>query len=258
MTRTVRRLAITLIAALVLPAVAGAQSEEKPPTGYVYTTYFECEVDRQWRADEIMKSVMAPAWDAAVEKGQAVSWGWLAHHTGGTWRRALYYSAPTLEALLAAPVGVRAATAEANANANREFAAICGAHEDYIWQVGTSSRGMGLVAVDRGEAGFSVYLECEIGEEERADEIVTTVFAPIYNRHVAEGNIASWGWLKHHVGGEWRRLLTMTGKDHLSLLTARDAIIEEMISKHGAETDEYDDICDSHQDYMWDIVHETP
>lgn len=140
MTRTVRRLAITLIAALVLPAAAGAQGEEKPPTGYVYSTYFECEM----------------------------------------------------------------------------------------------------------------------GEQERADEIMATVFAPIYNRHVADGTIASWGWLKHHVGGEWRRLLTMTGKDHVSLLAARDAIIDEMVSKHEAETKEYDDICDSHQDYMWDIVHETP
>jgi hypothetical protein len=258
MHRTARCLVLSLITVLVLPAVAAAQGEEKPATGYVYSTYFECEVSRQWRADEIMKSLIAPAYDAAVEKGQLASWGWLAHHTGGKWRRVLYYSAPTVEALLAAQEAIDAATGQANPDADREFGSICGAHEDYIWQVGTSSRGMGLIPVDRGEVGFSVYLECEMGEEERADEIVATVFAPIYNRHVADGTLASWGWLKHHVGGEWRRLLTMTGTDHASLLAARDAIIDEMVGKHEAVTKEYDDICDSHQDYMWNIVHETP
>jgi len=258
MSRVLRCLIVMAAAAATLPAVVGAQAEDKPATGYVYTTYFECEVSRQWRADEIMTSLFAPAYDAAVEKGQLASWGWLAHHTGGKWRRALYYSAPTIEALLAAPEAVRGATRETNPDADREFGAICGAHEDYIWQVGASSRGMGLVPVDRGEVGFSVYLECEMGEEERADEIMATVFAPIYNRHVAEGRLASWGWLKHHVGGEWRRLLTLTGTDHVSLLAARDAIIEEMVAKHEAVTKEYDDICDSHQDYMWNIVHETP
>jgi len=34
-------------------------------------------------------------------KGSVVSaWGWLAHHTGGKWRRGLYRTAPTIDGLL--------------------------------------------------------------------------------------------------------------------------------------------------------------
>ena len=97
--RGMKVLSIVILAVLCLPAVARAQDEEAK-TSYVYATYFQCEVSKQWRADEIANSVFAPAYNAAVEDGTISSWGWLAHHTGGHWRRVLYYTAPGVDALL--------------------------------------------------------------------------------------------------------------------------------------------------------------
>jgi hypothetical protein len=32
-----------------------------------------------------------------VEDGAITGWGWLAHHTGGTWRRIRYHNATSLD-----------------------------------------------------------------------------------------------------------------------------------------------------------------
>ena len=53
--------------------------------------------------------------------------------------------------------------------------------------------------------------------------------APIYDRHVAEGNLASWGRMEHVAGGHWRRILTMTAPDHPGLLATRAEIIQEKL-----------------------------
>ena len=47
---------------LCLPVVAGAQ--EQKPTRFVYATYFVCDVTKQDRADDIVKDVYAPVYDA--------------------------------------------------------------------------------------------------------------------------------------------------------------------------------------------------
>jgi hypothetical protein len=250
---------LSLIAVLLfcLPTIAGAQEEEES-TSFVYATYFECDVSKQWRADEITKNVYAPVYDAAVEEGILSSWGWLAHHTGGKWRRLMYQTAPTVDALMDVPDAVAPKIKEASPNADREFREICGVHDDYIWEAAIGSRGAGLIPQERGKVGISVYFYCDMSKEERADEIVEEAFAPIYNSHVEKGNIASWGWLKHDFGGKWRRVGTMTGTDVKSLLAARNAIFKEVNEKAEAASNEFGEICGSHQDYLWNILHETP
>jgi hypothetical protein len=256
-----RRLSLSLpliaVFLLCLPAVAGAQEEEKQ-TSFVYATYFECETGKQDRVDDAVKYGYAPAFDAAVEAGTISSWGWLAHHTGGAWRRLLYYSTPTLGELVDVPQAVYPKIDEAHPSAPRTVSEVCSSHEDYIWEVGTGSRGAGLIPQERGKAGISVYFYCDMNKEERADEIVEEFFAPIYNSHVENGNIASWGWLKHDFGGKWRRVTTMTGTDAKSLLAARNVILAEVNAKAEAASNEFGEICGSHQDYLWNILHETP
>lgn len=242
--------------ALCAPATAIAQEEE--PTTFIYATYFYCDTAKQEIADEVAKYVWAPAYDAAVEAGTISQWGWLAHHTGGKWRRLLYYAAPSLDALFDAPDAITPGIEKSNPGASRVFGEICNAHDDYIWQVGVGSQGAGLVPKERAELGISVYFHCKMSDEERADEIVEKSFAPIYNKHVKEGNITSWGWLKHYFGGKWRRVATMTAPDIKTLFAARDAIFEEINAKAEAASDEFGEICGSHQDYLWNIVHETP
>ena len=49
----------------------------------------------------------------------------------------------------------------------------------------------------------------------------------------------------------------MTGSDPASLLETRGQIKEmgEQVEEAGTE---FNEICGSHQDYLWDIVHEKP
>jgi len=255
-----RRLSLSfmLVAAflLCLPATAGAQEEEQKT--FVYATYFECDTSKQKIADEVVKLVWAPAYDAAVEAGTISQWGWLTHHTGGKWRRLFYYAAPSLDALLDAPDAISPGIQKNSPGAGQVFSEICNAHEDYIWQAGIGSRGAGIVPPERGKVGSSVYFYCKMSEEERADEIVEEFFAPIYNSYVENGSITSWGWLKHLFGGKWRRVATMTATDTKALFAARNAIFAEVNEKAEAASDEFGEICGSHQDFLWNIAHETP
>ena len=61
------------------------------------------------------------------------------------------------------------------------------------------------------------------------------------------------------VGGEYRRLLSATGSDHKSMMRARAEIaaaFNEGRTKRGFN--QFNQICHSHQDYMWDILTENP
>ena len=133
-----------------------------------------------------------------------------------------------------------------------EFAEICDAHQDYIWQNLFGSGGD-----ERGSAGFSVYHTCDVNREGRADEIVENVFGPVYDKLVEDGKLTSWGWSTHVVGGHIRKLQTMTASDHKALLAARaEAIAMTYDEGDNAAGREFSEICGSHEDYMWNILHE--
>jgi hypothetical protein len=227
--------------------------EEEAPTMFTYATYFYCDVTGQDRVDEIVKTVNAPVYDQMVKDGIITAWGWLAHHTGGKWRRIQYYQAPSIAGLLDAQAEMDKRFEGLDPAADMEFGKICNAHDDYIWQVEAGSGGG-----DRGAAGFSVYYKCNESKEERADEIWAKDFAPILNQAVADGKLTSWGWSSHNVGGAYRRLQTMTGADHKSLLAARGELIDKMYADDNKAGAEFTEICGSHSDYMWDIQIETP
>jgi hypothetical protein len=235
------------------PVVLMAQEEEKEDDSYIYATYFYCKTSTQEKADELIKANSAPIYDAAVADGTIKGWGWLAHHTGGKWRRIQYHSSDSIAGLLAAQETIGDRMDAAAGDTDDGFGEICGAHDDYIWK---SVAGNGLNA-DRGKVGLSVYHVCDISKEERGDEIVKNVFAPIYDKAVADGKINSWGWSSHIIGGKYRRLGTMTGANYPDLLKARGEILEAVYGDgDNAEANEFSDICTSHSDYLWDIQHE--
>lgn len=240
---------IVLGAFLFLSTAAVAQDEQET---YIYTTYFYCDVAQQDRADEIFESIDKPLYEAAFKDGAITSWGWLAHHTGGKWRRAQYHAAGSVEALLAAQEAVGEKREEVDDSG--EFGKICNSHDDYIWR-GVTGNGGNLLATARGAVGLSAYYVCD-AREAAADEIVKSVFAPIYDAQVADGKLTSWGWAEHIVGGKYRRLATMTAADWPTLFAARASILEA--SDDSELGDIFADICDSHADYMWEIRHENP
>lgn len=249
----------TVVYFFVLALFAGESlaQEESAAASYVYATYFVCAPDGESRADEIISSSFKPHYDAAVEHGDIQAWSWMQHYVGGNWRRVLVIVAKDINSLLDASGALGEIIGEKTPEAGRAFSAICSSHDDYIWktvpEVGTAG-----ISARRGAAGFSVYMRCDLNGEERADELVRTVFAPIYDKHVGEGALTSWNWLQHHVGGEWRRVLLMGAADHKALMKARDAIVadyQERKVKRAAE--EMNKICDTHQDYMWDILEQA-
>lgn len=242
------------LAVIALAPAAFAQDDEGP---YVYSTYFVCDVEKQWLADMLVDEYDSKVFHGAMEDGAIMGWGWLAHHTGGNWRRASYFVAPTLDALLDAQeaINVGREAIDAPPEADAAFGEACSVHDDYIWQHVTGSQG-GELERERGEAGLSVYHVCNMAEEDRADELVKKTFAPLYDAQVEKGNLETWGWMQHVIGGKYRRIETMTGKDHKSILKARNEIIEEVTARHEATGDEFTSICGAHSDYLWDIIHE--
>lgn len=240
-----------------LPLAAVAQDEE-PPTSYAYATYFVCSPGGETRADEIIETTFKPHYDAAVEHGDILGWTWMQHYVGGHWRRALVLISGDINSLLDASGALGEIISANTPEAGRAFSEICSSHEDYIWQ---TVDGVGGVAIteQRGAAGFSAYMQCDMAKEERADEIVREVFAPIYNRHLGENGLTSWNWLSHNVGGQWRRALILGAADHKVLMKKRAEIIAELQGRRiERAAKEFNGICGSHQDYMWDILIQTP
>ena len=240
--------AILGVTAVCVSALA-QEEEDEGPIAYTYATYFYCNGGPANRADEII-AADAERMDGFVEDGTITAWGWLSHHTGGRWMRVFYHQAKTMDGLMDAYDKLGEGQDEEEAE---EFGQICNAHDDYIWQVMNGSQGG-----ERGEAGFSAYHTCDISREARADEIVDEHFAPILNAMVEEGKLTSWGWSAHVVGGEYRKLQTMTAPDHKSLMAARGDAIEALYDDDNEAGAEFSEICGPHVDYIWNILNETP
>lgn len=240
-----------LALAIAMPASMVAQEEKDEKETFIYATYFYCKTAMQEKADELIKKNTAPIYDAAVKDGTISGWGWLAHHTGGKWRRVQYHTSDSIAGLLKAQEVLAERAAD---SADDGFAEICGAHDDYIWQ----SESGNALKDDRGKAAMSVYHVCNIKNEEKADEIVEKIFAPVYDKALADGKIKSWGWSSHVVGGEYRKLSTMTGESFEQVLAARGEILEAIYGDgDNAAANEFSDICTSHSDYLWEVVHEA-
>lgn len=98
------------------------------------------------------------------------------------------------------------------------------------------------------------YFVCDPTSEARADEIIERNFKPHYDAAVEGGNLVSWSWLAHFVGGEWRRAHVIAATNMDDLLDASGAlgeIIEETTPEAGRAFTEY---CPTHVDYIWESI----
>jgi hypothetical protein len=241
-----------LLFAAPLSVFAQEEETEEAPPVYIMATYFYCHTGKQEQADVVVKEKFKPVYDAAVADGSITAWGWLAHRVGGKWRRVLYHAAAGIDNLLDASEKIYAATGEATGD-DTTFDEACSSHDDYIWESTNTATGE-----TRGDAGFSIYYYCDQQRESRADEIVAESFAPVFDKLVEDGKIASWGWSQHFVGGKIRRLQTMTGDSHKALLAARSEAIDAIFGEDNEAGAEFGSICMNHLDYMWDIQIENP
>jgi hypothetical protein len=250
-------LLVSLCAGLISVACIAQEEEEEQegPLAYTYATYSYCLLSGQERRDEIFEETEAPVYAQLVEEGVISNWGWLAHHTGGQWRRVFYFQHESIDGLLDALDTIQERFDAMDDDGEEGDDDLCWGHDDYIWSVEQSSQ---APEEARAEAGLSVYYVCNASREERADELFESTFAPLFNKAVEDGKIATWGWLAHYIGGKYRRLQTMTGPDHKSVLSARTDILNAL---YGDEPDpaavEFDEICGSHSDYLWDVQVES-
>lgn len=246
-------IATMMLCAFGLPMGAMADAHESDET-YIYSTYMLCDLSREEAVDEEFESVVKPIFEQSVKDGVITGWGWLVHHTGGKWRRARYHAAGDMESLIAALENIGGQVQEQVGDYG-VTSEICSGHEDYIWRSVTGSGG-GPLESERGKVGMSAYHVCKMSREGRADELVEKIFAPVYNDHVGEGKLRSWGWSEHIVGGKYRRLGTMTADDWPTLLKMRAAIFDAIADMDSELADEFTEICYAHIDYMWEIPHE--
>lgn len=237
----------------LVPLAAVAQDDETPK-GFSYVTYYVCDVATQGNMDNIVENNESDVFDKWVEEGKLISWGYLSHFTGGRWRRAQYHVSPTMDDALRNQSEIFREIYSDNREGGQARSEACEAHDDYLWAL---SQGSGP-GTDRGKVSLSVYYVCSVADQSRADEIFAQTYAPKLDEMKEKGKIASWGWQSHALGGKYRRLQTVTGEDYASVTAARFEALQHVNQDHSELGREFSQICDSHVDYLWDIVHEAP
>jgi hypothetical protein len=243
-----------VFASAILPTLATAQDYPQP---FVYATYFECDPSREARADALMRTAFVPIFNQRLADKQLMAWGWLAHNLGGHWRRVGYMVGPSRDAVLDAQSTILK-NMRARSKAFTEFTSICPTHEDYIWRRVAASQPVGQTAQARPPAGYSIYYECAMARQSRADTLMMQAFAPIWTRSLKTGGLSSWAWFEHAVGGKYRRLLVLDGTNHKAILASTDSVIADITKQRPAEGKEFNEICHSHQDYLWDVQISKP
>jgi hypothetical protein len=212
--------------------------DDDGPAGFSYVTYYVCDVATQGDMDTV----------------KLIAWGYLSHYTGGRWRRAQYHVSPTIADALNNQAAIFTEIYSDNQAGGQARSDACEAHDDYVWALNQGSS----PGTDRGDVSYSSYYVCDINGQDRADEIWAAANAPILNQLQEEGKIASWGWQNHIIGGRYRRLQTITGDDYASVVAANAALVQFSQEGDSAMQEEFNDICWTHTDYLWDIVHESP
>ncbi len=71
---------------------------------------------------------------------------------------------------------------------------------------------------------YGIYFECDVARQGLADEIFELAYLPAFEAAVDEGAITSFGWLAHHTGSKWRRLMYHSAPDMVSLMAALETV----------------------------------
>jgi hypothetical protein len=233
----------------VLSVACYAQPDDGPQA-FVYGTYYYCDVATENDMDAVVEQYEKPVFDQWVADGKIIAWGYYSHFTGGQWRRLQYHISPTLQDAVNTQASIFGEIYANNPAAGRLRGQACESHDDYIWGQISGSTNTPDTAP---KVSLSAYYVCDQTKQARANEIVEETLGPMYDKLVSEGKITNWGWMSHIVGGKYRKLATIMGDSHAAVLAARGETIAQL-NESGA-FDEFNSICGSHTDYLWNIVH---
>ena len=229
----------------MLLASSAAAQETNP---IVFGIYYRCNQVRETQADEVVQNTLGPLAQTHVDAGHLTGWAWFTHAQGGAWRRLFDTSGTDRGVMMNVRTEMVAAMANEHADEAEALSTACAGHDDYIWTgVSNSTPDPDLL----GPATLSAYHSCDRSREGRADEIYQNLLAPLYQKHMDMGHIASWGFYAHRAGGRFRRLETMSGPDHMTLMNMQAAIYEEANETNPLAMQEFNQICGWHSDYMW-------
>lgn len=245
--------AAILAACLMLCAGTAAAQEQS----FIIGEYYVCDMTREAFADVLAEHVLGPIYQRHVDSGELTGWGWLSHSAGGRWRRLLYATGNNLDTMLAARDKIIAESEAEVSNETREFLSICGTHDDLVWAHAAGPSTDEMLA-NLGTKSYSTYYVCDVTRQERADEIVQQLIGPQIEKLRASGEISSWGWYAHVIGGRFRRIMTHSGSSHAALINAVNTYNEAAAAENEALANEFSDICNGHVDYLWDRVLPKP
>ncbi len=242
-----KRIAIAVAVGMML-ITSSAVAQDTTQT-VVFGQYYRCNQGQEARADEIVRESLGPIVQQHIDAGDFTGWLWLSHEHGGPWRRVLAVLGTDLGLMIDARTQIGEEFAGEHADAAAELGTICPGHDDYIW-IGIATSPVNPDAL-AGPASLSTYYACDQSREGRTNEIFEEVLAPLYQKHMDMGHIASWGFYAHRSGGIFRRLGTFSGADHKTLLTMENAILTEAGETNPLAMNEFRQICNWHVDYMW-------
>ena len=114
---------------------------------------------------------------------------------------------------------------------------------------------VGLAQEEEESMGYTyaTYLYCDTTKESEMDDQIAEFDVPIMDKLVSDGVMNAWGWMRHHTGGEWRRIRWFSADTVEGTLTALDKMGAAMDAAEG-ENDAPSDACTSHDDYIWEVL----
>lgn len=126
-------------------------------------------------------------------------------------------------------------------------ALLCAVAAGFLWPA------VSVAQDDEESFVYATYFYCDVASEAMADAVVDAVMAPAYNKAVADGHIDAWGWMSHHTGGQWRRILWRSADSLMGVMNSFDVVQENMGEGSQALGDAFSAACGAHDDYVWTV-----
>jgi len=101
---------------------------------------------------------------------------------------------------------------------------------------------------------YATYLYCDTNKESEMDEQVAEFEAPVMDKLVEDGVMSSWGWMRHHTGGQWRRIRWFGADSVQAALAGIEAFGEAMEAAAEESDSSASDACPKHEDYIWEVM----
>lgn len=102
-----------------------------PANHFRHSTYFFCNQAQEQNVDSLVIKTVGPEIQKHVAMGHVYDWNWLEHENGGTVRRVLTFTGPSVKALFQMRQAIFEGIGE---KATQDlFGGACGNHFEYVW-----------------------------------------------------------------------------------------------------------------------------